>query len=81
MIRPRGGNFVYSIPELDEMYQSLTQFKDHADGFVFGILTPDGRVDIAANRRFVEYVHPKPCTFHKAFDETRNLREALTDLD
>ncbi len=40
MIRPRGGDFLYSDEEFDVMKMEIEIFKEHgADGFVFGILT------------------------------------------
>eukprot|EP00795_Rhopilema_esculentum_P012213 gene12213-2841_t len=40
MIRPRGGDFLYSGLDFDVMKKEITIFKSHgADGFVFGILT------------------------------------------
>ena len=39
MIRPRGGNFVYSDEEFSQMKKDLIAFKNiGAKGFVFGIL-------------------------------------------
>lgn len=46
MIRPRGGDFLYSDWELEVMKRDIEQMKSHgADGLVFGALTEDGRVD------------------------------------
>ena len=40
MIRPRGGDFLYTPLEYDVMHKDLTDLKQAgADGFVFGILT------------------------------------------
>ena len=40
MIRPRGGDFLYSNEEFEVMKREIEIFKNHgADGFVFGILT------------------------------------------
>jgi copper homeostasis protein len=70
MIRPRGGNFCYSDAELEKMKNDLLCFKKlGASGFVFGILTGKGEVDLVENKTLVELAHPLPCTFHKAFDE------------
>src|SRR5690554_4789955 len=49
MIRPRGGDFVYSKEELEVMKADISLFKSlGADGFVFGVLQKDGRVDSTA---------------------------------
>jgi len=78
MIRPRGGNFVYSNNEFEQMKNDILQFKNAgADGFVFGILTENKKVDIIQNKALVELANPFPCTFHRAFDEINNQMEAL----
>jgi copper homeostasis protein len=46
IIRPRGGDFVYSDEEFAEMKQDIKQLKKlGVDGFVFGILNADGSVN------------------------------------
>lgn len=69
MIRPRGGHFVYSKVELEEMVSSITNLKPHCNGFVFGILKADSTVDVQACAGLVKIAEPLPCTFHRAFDE------------
>jgi len=81
MIRPRGGDFVYSMHEIMYMYLDILEFKDiGVDGFVFGILTNDGKVDIEVNEALVELAKPFPCTFHRAFDEVLDYEQALEDV-
>jgi copper homeostasis protein len=78
MIRPRGGNFIYSNKEFEQMKNDILQFKNAgADGFVFGILTENKEVDFIQNKALVELANPLPCTFHRAFDEINNQMEAL----
>lgn len=73
MIRPRGGDFVYSEKELLEMEASIRFCKKlGVAGVVFGCLTPDGEVDEAATRRLAAVASPLLVTFHKAIDETPN---------
>ena len=51
IIRPRGGDFVYSDAELDVMQKDILEAKAHkVDGVVLGILTEAGTVDIARMR-------------------------------
>jgi copper homeostasis protein len=76
MIRPRGGNFTYSTSEFAQMKEDINAFKPLVDGFVFGILDEDMHVDKKANRELVELAKPKPCTFHRAFDEVSDLSVA-----
>lgn len=74
MIRPRGGDFVYSDDEIVEMEEALMEFmglgeEDGPDGFVFGFLTKGGEIDVEICRRFIGLTKGRGCTFHRAFDE------------
>lgn len=81
MVRPRAGNFVYDASEFAQMLQTILAYKElGADGFVFGILTPDNKIDVARNKALVAAAHPLPCTFHRAFDAIIEWRSALEDL-
>lgn len=81
MIRPRGGDFVYSEIEIEAMLADMRLFKSlGADGFVFGMLHPDGTVDTAACQKLLEAANLVPCTFHRAFDVTPNLETSLESL-
>ncbi len=78
MIRPRGGNFVYSKDEFEQMKNDMLQFKNAGvDGFVFGILKENKEVNIMQNKALLKLANPLPCTFHRAFDEINNQMEAL----
>jgi copper homeostasis protein len=81
MIRPRAGDFVYSAAEFEEMKASLVTAKDlGADGLVLGILKPDNSVDIRRTGELVSLAKPLPVTFHRAFDDTADLAQALEDV-
>jgi copper homeostasis protein len=81
LVRPRGGNFVYSAPEIDVMRRDILHSKElGAAGAVFGILRPDGRVDVEATRALVQLARPLEVTFHRAFDTTPSLAQALEDV-
>jgi len=81
MIRPRGGDFVYSEGEFAEMKRSIGDAKQaRIDGVVLGILTKDRLVDIGRTRELVAIARPLPATFHRAFDDCADLREALEDV-
>jgi len=81
MIRPRAGDFVYSPAEFKQMKKSIAEAKDSdADGLVFGILKPDGTVDIDHTRELVELAQPLPVTFHRAFDSCADFSQTLEDV-
>ncbi|WP_128545404.1 copper homeostasis protein CutC [Larkinella soli] len=78
MIRPRGGDFLYSDTERDVMRRDIELAKEAGvDGVVLGLLNPDGSVDETRTAELVRLAHPLPVTFHRAFDLTRDPREAL----
>jgi copper homeostasis protein len=81
MIRPRAGDFVYSSAEFLEMPRSIADAKEAGmDGVVLGVLTKDHRVDVEPTRELVEFARPLPVTYHRAFDEADDLRQALEDV-
>lgn len=81
IIRPRGGDFVYSDEEIAEMKQDLKQFKKlGVDGFVFGILNEDGSINKKKNQELVNLAYPLSCTFHRAFDVVKNVEQSLEDI-
>ena len=81
MIRPRGGDFCYSDEEFEVMLEDVRALKDTGiNGIVFGILTPEGDVDIVRSKELLELARPLPVTFHRAFDMTRDPYKSLEDL-
>jgi len=81
IIRPRGGDFLYSDIEFDVMERDVIACKKlGVDGVVIGLLTADGNVDIARTKRLVELAAPLPVTFHRAFDVARDPFTALEDI-
>jgi copper homeostasis protein len=78
LIRPRGGDFVYTAAEFEQIRQQIVGVKETgAAGVVLGVLDADGRVDVLRTRELVELAHSMKVTFHRAFDETRDKAEAL----
>ncbi len=78
MIRPRGGDFCYSGTEFRQMIEEIRFARDcGADCAVFGVLTPDGRVDGRRTAELVAAAGPMEVTFHRAFDMVRDPDEAL----
>ncbi|HSV75797.1 MAG TPA: copper homeostasis protein CutC [Bacteroidales bacterium] len=81
MVRPRGGDFVYMQKEFAIMKQTISTLKDMGShGIVFGLLTPDKRVDLDRTGELVEWARPLPVTFHKAFDECTDMEGAIYDI-
>ncbi|WP_338408961.1 copper homeostasis protein CutC [uncultured Flavobacterium sp.] len=81
MIRPRGGNFVYSNAEFEKMKNEIRALKKiQINGFVFGILNKDNSINKIQNSELVELAKPFPCTFHRAFDLVLNPLEALEKI-
>jgi copper homeostasis protein len=81
MIRPRGGDFVYSDTEFEQMKLEISEFKKlNINGFVFGILDENNYIDVKRNTELVNLAKPFPCTFHRAFDEVADYEQALEDI-
>ena len=81
IIRPRGGDFLYTPLELDIMEEDIRMARQAgADGIVFGCLTPEGELDMAAMQRLMKLSEGMSVTFHRAFDYVRNPQEALEQL-
>lgn len=81
MIRPRGGNFVYSEEEVLLMKNDIDLAKKAGvAGVVFGLLTKDNQIDTENSRVLAEYAKPLPVTFHKAIDLLENPVEGAKIL-
>lgn len=69
LIRPRGGDFVYSPEEAEVMLSDIRQASQYGvDGVVIGALLPDGTIDKNLTSRMIEAAWPLKTTFHRAFD-------------
>jgi copper homeostasis protein len=81
IIRPRGGDFLYSDDEFAVMEADVRRARElGADGVVFGVLNRDGTVDHDRNARLRELAGPLGTTFHRAFDVTPDPFTALEDI-
>ncbi|WP_437921673.1 copper homeostasis protein CutC [Sphingobacterium sp. LRF_L2] len=81
LIRPRGGDFVYSNDEFEEMKLDVSFCKEAGcDGVVVGVLNPDGTVDRERNAALIALAKPMTVVFHRAFDRCRNAEEALEEI-
>lgn len=81
IIRPRGGDFLYSDLEYAIMQHDIETAKGlGADGVVIGLLTAEGDIDVPRTRELVELARPMSVTFHRAFDVARDPSQALDAL-
>lgn len=81
LIRPRGGDFLYSDLEYDIMRRDI-DFCGEAgvNGVVFGILDASGNIDIDRTSRLIGMARPMSVTFHRAFDLCNNPDRGLEDI-
>jgi copper homeostasis protein len=81
MARPRGGGFCYTPVEMAAMERDTEMaVAQGADGVVFGILEPDGRVDTARTKRLRSLIGDREAVFHRAFDVTPDPFRAIDEL-
>lgn len=81
IIRPRGGDFLYTDEEFRVMLRDIEYCKQTGcNGVVIGMLNSDGSVDQARCARLVETAYPLGVTFHRAFDWAINPFEALETI-
>jgi copper homeostasis protein len=83
IIRPRGGDFLYSKAEYEIMKRDIDICGENdVNGIVLGLLLPDGNVDIERTARLIEFSRPMTATFHRAFDLTddplKNLESVIS---
>lgn len=82
MVRPRGGNFVYSEAEIKQMEAEIEFFKQAGvAGVVFGLLTLEGKIDIDNTNRLAKLAFPLEVTFHKAIDYSNNIIQSFQELN
>ncbi|HLV83748.1 MAG TPA: copper homeostasis protein CutC [Devosia sp.] len=82
IIRPRGGDFLYSEVEFNSMLEDITALREMGNvaGVVIGCLTSDGRIDEERTAALVAEARPMAVTCHRAFDMTAEYRAALEAL-
>lgn len=81
IVRPRGGDFVYSDIEFLTMQADILQCKElDMDGVVTGILTKNGEIDAKRMQILIELAHPLPVTFHRAIDMTNDPVSSIEQL-
>jgi copper homeostasis protein len=81
IIRPRGGDFLYSDAEFNIIKSDVLLCKElGCDGVVIGLLNADGTVDKERTKILTTIAYPMGVTFHRAFDRTNDMFEALEDI-
>jgi copper homeostasis protein len=81
MIRPRGGDFLFSDDEFAAMRADVETAKvEGANGVVIGQLTAAGEIEIGRTRELVALARPLSVTFHRAFDVAAEPFAALETL-
>jgi copper homeostasis protein len=81
IIRPRGGDYLYSEEEFRVMQKEIAYCKNiGCDGVVIGVLNADGSVDKERGARLVQQAYPLGVTFNRAFDWAANPFEAMEDI-
>jgi copper homeostasis protein len=80
IIRPRGGDFLYTDLEYDIMRRDIEVCGECGiDGIVLGILRSDGTIDLERTAKLIELAHPMEVTFHRAFDMCSDPLQGLED--
>ena len=81
IIRPRGGDFLYTDDEYEIMLHDVKLCKQlGCDGIVIGLLNNDGAIDGIRTAALIEIAYPMGVTFHRAFDRCRDPWEAMEQL-
>jgi len=81
IIRPRGGDFLYTKNEFEIMTNDIKLCKElGCDGVVIGLLNMDGTIDVARTSELIELAYPLEVTFHRAFDRCKDPFIALEEL-
>jgi len=81
IIRPRGGDFLYSPVEIQTMLKDIEMAKQiGADGVVFGCLTAKGEIDLPVMKELMNASKGLSVTFHRAFDVCCNPQKALEEI-
>jgi copper homeostasis protein len=82
LVRPRSGDFTYSVAEFDAMLQDIDLCVELGfQGVVSGVLHKDFTLDLARTRQLIDRSNGLKFTFHRAFDWVKNPFETLQQLE
>jgi len=81
IIRPRGGDFLYSAQEFEIMFKDIEICRESGvDGVVTGLLKADGTIDVERTKYLAESATPMAVTFHRAFDLCSDPAKGMEDI-
>lgn len=81
IIRPRGGDFLYSDIEYDIMRRDIEICGENGiNGIVLGILHAGGAIDLERTSKLIELAAPMTVTFHRAFDMCSDPVQGIEDI-
>jgi copper homeostasis protein len=81
IIRPRGGDFLYTKDEFEIMRNDIKLCKElGCEGIVIGLLNMDGTIDMTRTSELIGLAYPLDVTFHRAFDRCKDPFAALEEL-
>jgi len=81
IIRPRGGDFLYTKDEFEIMKNDIKLCNEiGCEGIVIGLLNMDGTIDMTRTSELIELAYPLEVTFHRAFDRCKDPFAALEEL-
>lgn len=81
IIRPRGGDFLYTNTEFECIKEDLLLVKKLGyPGAVIGLLKADGTIDVERTKALVDLAYPMEITFHRAFDRCKDPMQGLEDI-
>ena len=81
IVRPRGGDFLYTKDEFEIMKNDIKLCKElGCEGIVIGLLNMDGTIDMTRTSELINLAYPLEVTFHRAFDRCKDPHAALEEL-
>lgn len=80
MLRPRSGDFLYTDAEFDTLLRDTDNlYAAGADGFMCGIVTAEGLLDVKRMKEVMKRCPGKPFTLHRGFESTRDQFRTLEE--
>lgn len=86
LVRPRPGDFVHTREEVDRITSDIVTLSSIGRGahvrlgFVVGVITRDGQIDVNASARLRDTAEDAPLTFHRGFDQVVDQDRGLDVL-